>query len=401
MSNVTVDIETASGVNLKKHGIRRYANASEITLIAVSVDDAPARVVDYKTALELMQRATHLWAHNAEFERAFFPAKFKWRCTMTYAHALGLPAALKTLANKLKTVSKLPNVFGLKNFTGPDWAEKRLAFPSDWAEYERYCANDVDVTVACRRAMERVSPWVYDAHYARACAINDFGVPVDLAFVADARTSAAAFAARSQQLMCDATEGRITAATQVVRIRSAISGSCARSALELRRVYETDDKTLAIINARLAGADSCFSKFDAMHRTHVNGRCYATQQLFGASQTGRWAGRDVQPQNLARAREFATVAEAEEFARRVRAECKTGVCARDDLKAELRTAVRAKTGRVIVSADWNAIEPRMLAHLCEDEKTLNAYREADAGGPDPYRVTAAGIFNCAVSAVSK
>ena len=61
----------------------------------------------------------------------------------------------------------------------------------------------------------------------------------------------------------------------------------------------------------------------------------------------------------------------------------------------IRSAFIAPHGEVLVSADYSQIELRIMAHLSDDERLLDAF----AKGEDVHRVTAAEIFGIAVAEV--
>lgn len=63
---------------------------------------------------------------------------------------------------------------------------------------------------------------------------------------------------------------------------------------------------------------------------------------------------------------------------------------------KIRQAFIAKTGNVIVAADYSQIELRIMAHLANDENMINAF----ANGQDIHRTTAAEIFDIPLEQVT-
>ena len=61
-----------------------------------------------------------------------------------------------------------------------------------------------------------------------------------------------------------------------------------------------------------------------------------------------------------------------------------------------RAFVAGGSGKVLVSADYSQIELRVLAHLCGDEKLIQAFKE----GADIHRYTASLIFNVPIEEVA-
>jgi len=62
---------------------------------------------------------------------------------------------------------------------------------------------------------------------------------------------------------------------------------------------------------------------------------------------------------------------------------------RSEIGREVRRAIIAPPGYIILSADYSQIELRILAHMTQDENLLNVFRE----GHDIHRKTASLIFN--------
>ncbi len=69
---------------------------------------------------------------------------------------------------------------------------------------------------------------------------------------------------------------------------------------------------------------------------------------------------------------------------------------RNDLGAEIRKMFIPKPGHVLVDADYSQIELRVLAHIAQDERMCQAFRE----GMDIHTVTASQVFGVAVDSVT-
>jgi DNA polymerase-1 len=65
--------------------------------------------------------------------------------------------------------------------------------------------------------------------------------------------------------------------------------------------------------------------------------------------------------------------------------------------ARIREAFVAASGHLLLTADYNQIEPRILTHLCHDPVLVRAYTQ----GEDIHTATAMEIFNLAASDISK
>jgi DNA polymerase bacteriophage-type len=66
----------------------------------------------------------------------------------------------------------------------------------------------------------------------------------------------------------------------------------------------------------------------------------------------------------------------------------------------LRPLIVAPNGHWLIIADFAQIEARICAWLAGEQHRIRMFRDYDAGGPDPYRVTAGVLFNVAVADVT-
>lgn len=69
----------------------------------------------------------------------------------------------------------------------------------------------------------------------------------------------------------------------------------------------------------------------------------------------------------------------------------------DEISKQIRKSVIAPKNHTLLWADYSQIELRVLAHLSQDEKLINAYRE----GKDIHRETASILFNVDFSSVDE
>jgi len=132
-----------------------------------------------------------------------------------------------------------------------------------------------------------------------------------------------------------------------------------------------DPEVVEMIEAKEAGSLSSTAKFQTMlNRVSADGRLRGAFVLNGAYQTNRWTSVGAQVHNFPR-----LVAEDPEaiLARMRRGESLPGVL--KTLKSMLRPAICPGQGRVIVRADWNAVEARGLPWLA-DNGGARSYMEA-------------------------
>jgi DNA polymerase bacteriophage-type len=430
MSNLHLDFETRSAVDLKKAGVYVYA-ADETTdawCAAYSMDDGPIELWtpdgdsgDVRYALKHADKVT---AHNASFERVInqhmmarrydwpVPRLEQWRCTMTMALAMALPGSLENAAaavglpfqkdmdghNTMMRMAKprrprkgeLPD--GVYYFDDDERKQKLYA----------YCKNDVLVERELEKRLNALRPaeqslWHLDQ------VINDRGVFVDTALCDAAVKIVDQAAGWLDDEMRDITKGFVSACSNVGQIgeylrtygglpdvdsiakgeidellsRRDLSPTC-RRVLELRR--EAAKASVAKISALLAGKSA-------------DGRARGLLQYHAAS-TGRWAGRRFQPQNLPRG-SYKDSDAAVAAVQTGDAELVTLLYGEplNVVSSSLRGMIRAAPGSRLLVADFSNIEGRLIAWYGNEEWKLNAFRDYDAGvGPDIYKLTASEII---------
>ena len=140
-------------------------------------------------------------------------------------------------------------------------------------------------------------------------------------------------------------------------------------------------------------AKSSVKKYEAMRNTVcADGRIRGMFQFYGASRSGRWAGRGVQLQNLPqnhlpdldKARE--TVLAGDYGALKMLYDSVP-----DALSELIRTAFVPATGKFIV-ADFSAIEARVIAWLAGEGWRMEVF----ANGGDIYCASASQMFHVPV-----
>ncbi|MES3001352.1 MAG: hypothetical protein V4787_11730 [Pseudomonadota bacterium] len=212
MKTLHLDFESASDVDLRKHGLMRYARdiSTRALMLSFAFNDEPVRLwqphlepkmpADLRAALDDPNIIKIAW--NAQFERAIFefvldirtPVE-QWRCAMVLALLLSLPGSLKECGKvvglpeeqqKLKTGATL-----IRRFCMPREPTQQKPWrwsspfnePEDWQLFCDYCVQDTETE---RRLWKMLSKfyvpesewalWHYDQE------INLRGIPVDVEF---------------------------------------------------------------------------------------------------------------------------------------------------------------------------------------------------------------------------
>mgnify|MGYP002129061606 FL=1 len=203
-----LDIETYSEIDLKKAGGYRYAEACEVLMVQVAVDDDPVVVWDLTDGQDVKSR---LWAlqgmidvvdtvvTHGNFERVVLaqhgvtiPVE-KLEDTMVLALQHSLPGGLGQLCDILNVpVDKAKDKDGKKLiqlFTKPRPKNMKVrratreTHPDEWQRFIEYAGRDVD---AMRDVRSRIPRWNCSSSerdfWYRDQAINDAGIAVDVEF---------------------------------------------------------------------------------------------------------------------------------------------------------------------------------------------------------------------------
>ena len=346
-----LDLETYSAVPIAS-GTHAYAAGAEVMLFAWAIDDGPVSVWDC-TAEEagranemwdaMRDPSTELWAHNSGFDRTMLAhctnrnalmqcaglEPHRWRDTMVQAMAHSLPGGLGALCEVLqvpqdqakdKEGKQLIHLFCKPRPAGSKIARAtRETHPAEWAKFVAYAALDIEAMRECHR---RMPTWNYPgnrlaggAGWREVCLwhldqrINDRGVAIDTQLVHAAIAAVATEQARLSKVTHDMTGGQVASATQrdallahVLEAYGVDLPDLQASTLE-RRVADQDlpPELRDLLAVRLQASTASVAKYKALARgTSADGRLRGTLQFNGAARTGRWAGRLVQPQNIAR-----------------------------------------------------------------------------------------------------
>ena len=423
---LSIDIETYSSENLQKSGVYRYAEAPDfrVLLIGWSLDGGPVEVDDLslggKPSLAFLQALTdpavEKRAFNAAFERVclsrllrdmgmlregeFLPPD-NWRCTMVLCMYLGLPHSLAAVGEVLKLDrQKLAEGKDLIRFFCQPGKNGRNLSTTDAERWQRFIAyNRRDVETEMEIG-ERLKDWPVPKsvwrEYELDQAVNDRGIGVDRTLVTAAM--------RMDALSREELRGKLSRLTElsnpnsVSQIRSWLEKNGTRvESLGKKQVaallQDADPEIREVLLLRQQLAKSSVKKYEAMANTVCSdGRIRGMFQFYGASRSGRWAGRGVQLQNLPQNH----LPDLDAARKLVRAgDCGSVKLLYDsvpDVLSELiRTAFVPSTGRFIV-ADFSAIEARVLSWLAGEDWR----NEVFASGGDIYCASASQMFHVPV-----
>lgn len=432
--SVYIDLETFSSVDIKSAGAWRYVDSPdfEILLLAYSWDDNPTQVIDLasgETPPDQLLEALHdpavtKYAHNAAFEFAALSKVYgrmkpeEWRCSMVHALYCGFPGSLEGAGaaiglpqekQKLMTGKALIRYFcnPCKPTKSNGGRTRNLPHhdPEKWALFKEYNRQDVEAEKEIERRLSSYPlppqiqrQWETDLRIARR------GVHVDQDMV----DGALAIGAESTAMLVEKAR-RITGLDNPnsgAQLLSWLTGRGARLPnLQKETVVEAlqgdlpDKETREVLEIRQNLGKTSNKKYEALETCVCSdGRVRGLLQFYGANRTGRWAGRLVQVQNLPR-----TYITQLDLARQLVKDRKGAglrVCfgsVPDTLSQLIRTTLTAEPGKVLIDADFSAIEARVISWLAGEKWRLEVFQTHGK----IYEASASQMFGVPVEKIKK
>ncbi len=444
IKTLSIDIETFSDTDLNKCGVYKYAesDAFEILLFGYAANGGSVSVIDLTAGEEIPQEILAAlsdpdvikWAFNASFERICLsnwllknrPEHFtgysvpgdpavaflnpsSWRCSMIWSAYLGLPlslagagAVLGLEEQKLAEGKDLLKYFCVPcKPTKANGGRTRNLPHHDtekWNLFKNYNKRDVEVEMSIQKRLTKYPvPENIWEEYRLDQEINDRGIALDM----DVVENAIRFDERSKSELME-TMKSITSLenpNSVVQMKQwlADNGMETESLGKkdvARLIPDAPDKLKKALQLRLQLAKSSVKKYQAMQNAVCkDGRAHGMFQFYGASRSGRWAGRLIQLQNLPQ-NHMTDLEEARELIRTGDYETMELLYEDipDTLSQLIRTAFIPRSGCKFIVCDYSAIEARVLSYLAKETWRSRVFAE----GKDIYCASASQMFHVPV-----
>ena len=438
----TIDIETRSDKDISKCGVYAYTDTPyfDILLFAYSVDGQPVQVVNMANDEEIPENILAALADenvvkrafNCNFERICLskylhennPQYFQsysisedtvgdylspenWHCSMIHARTLGLPSSLAEVGKVLgieqqkmtegKALIKFfctpyDTIDGVPQFHNPK------DYPEKWEIFKAYNKRDVEAELEIDRKLSRfpVPDFLWKEFYLDQ-EINDRGILVDMqladkAIGLDAKAKEE-LTAEVQKLTGVENPNSVYQLLDWLETQGYKSDSLGKTQV-LELIKTAKEPVKSVLQMRLQLSKSSVKKYTAMKNTACSdNRARGMFSFYGASRTGRWAGRNVQLQNLPQ-NHLPDLTEARELVKYSSFEDIQMLYddVPDTLSQLIRTAFIPRQGMKFIVADFSAIEARVIAWLAGEEWRMKAF----ANGEDIYCASASKMFGVPV-----
>ena len=438
MKTLSLDLETYSSVDLGKSSVYRYVESPDfdILLLGFSTDGSPVQVVDLAQGEQippeiidaLSDERVHKWAFNANFERVCLSEWLRrnsyplhnehystpddpcmgyldpagWHCTMVWSAYLGLPLSLKDAGaalgmdkQKLTEGKDLIKYFCVPGKDGQRYLPADA--PDKWSIFKAYNLRDVETEMGIQERLRKypVPDAVWDQYHLDQ-QINDRGIAVDMTLIRSAITiderSREELTAKLKELTMLENPNSVQQMKDWLADNGLETETLDKKQIsELLKTAPEPLRSVLVLRQQLA--KSSVKKYQAMEATVcADGRVRGCFQFYGA-RTGRWAGRNIQLQNLPQNK----MPDLEQARAIVRAGDYDAVrmlydSTPDVLSQLIRTAFVSRSDHTFFVADFSAIEARVIAWLAGEDWRQRVF----ADGKDIYCASASQMFGVPV-----
>lgn len=444
IKTLSIDIETYSGYDLSKCGVYKYVEHPDfdILLFGYAVNGGEVKVVDLACGEEIPEEVLSAlsdgsvtkWAFNASFERVclsmwlrrIHPEHFHsysiredsvgnyldpeaWRCSVVWSAYMGLPLSLEGAGavlgleeQKLKEGRELIRYFCVPCKPTKANGGRKRNFPEHdrekWGLFKSYNRRDVEVEMSIQKRLANypVPDFVWDEYHLDQ-EINDRGIALDMKMVEEAIILDGETRQELQETMKGLTN--LDNPNSVAQMKQWLSDQGTeveslgkKDVTKLIGEVPDDQKEVLLLRQQLA--KSSVKKYQAMKNAVCrDGRARGMFQFYGASRSGRWAGRLIQLQNLPQ-NHMEDLEQARELVKAGDREVLTMLYGNVPavLSELIRTAFVPAAGRKFIVADFSAIEARVLSWLAGERWRTDVF----VNNGDIYCASASAMFGVPV-----
>lgn len=463
MKEVFFDVETASEVDIEEVGTQNYIwhPSTHLLMVSWAIGDGQVHLWEPDLEpipprlLEILQDSTYLKiAWNVKMERSAvkrflnldIPIQ-QWFDVMVLARYLSLPGKLKEACSALNLPADVAKhaeagdelipvfcmpvrmggkvtLFGIE----PTFFNTRQNKPEEWKRFCEYCRQDTFVERYIYRGLyrfmlpqEQIELWYLDQ------LINERGMPVNMTVVRNGLKMAQDSLEIVRKKLHELTGLENPNSDQQMLAWLKNQGYTATSMNKkvVKVALDNPGKLTPlgqeVLMIRKEFKRSSYTKLEnILLRVNAEDRLPDCFAYMGASRTGRWAGQDVQFQNVARPdkkvednlirvleliekldmenaiKEFApkyTIAGKEYILPSV-----LGM-----VVSCLRSVFQAKPGNILIVSDLSSIENRVLGWLAGCQSILDVFLKKDANGKplDGYKAFAVLMYRIAYEEITK
>ena len=431
MRTLAIDIETFSSVNLLNSGVYAYTEDEdfEILLFAYAFDDDEVKIVDFTKGEKLSQELVDALkdekiiktAFNAAFERICLSkylniklSATSWNCTQVQSLMVGLPTTLDKVgqvlnvnSQKMKEGKSLIKLFSLPCNPSEKNNFKRRNLPEDnlekWEIFKDYCINDVKCEMEIRNKLnnyhisdDELKLYVLDQE------INDRGILVDEEFVDHCLKCDLIHKIKIKNKFYKLTNLNNTNSLQQLKgylyEKGIKTKKLDKKSVE-KLIEKSEGEVCEVLKLRQALSKTSVKKYESIKRCICKDkRVHGLFQFYGASRTGRWAGRLVQVQNLPQ-NHIKDLNLARELVKNGRyGDVELLYPSTEDVLSQLiRTAFVPRDGCEFIVADFSAIEARVLAWIANEKWRIDIFKSHGK----IYEASASQMFNLPIEEITK
>ena len=440
MKHLFIDFETYSDVDIKSSGNYKYSESDnfEIMLCGYMRDtDTEVSFIDltkdggYDEFMKLFREVaededTTIVAHNATFERVCLMnyginiSPMRFFCTANMALYCGLPASLDAVSQilnlsdkKLGTGKALIRFFSVPckptKTNGMQTRNHSVDYPEKWEEFKTYLEYDV---LSEKEIFAKLSVFEFPQSeqliYAADQRINDYGILADVKL---AEQAALLDAQHKEKLENEAlTKYGITSLKSMPQLKDFIFDNTGDEVTTLIKAElpnvvakvkastmpeEKKQAALDVLSMRVEVGKTSNAKYTAILNCVGKGnRIRGLFRYYGASRTGRWAGRLVQLQNLPQ-NHLEDLDSPRELVKRGEFEAMGLFYEKPThvISQLIRTAFIAPEGYTYSVADFSAIEARVIAWVANEKWRLELFKDPHS---DIYCASASKMFGVPV-----